>query len=496
MQLSKIFFLASATALLLAACKHKPFVQPEPEVVVEDNFPPHIKSIIVNRCATPGCHNAASYQVSGGGLLLDSWEHLFDGGSHGAVIIPYSPENSSMLYFTNAHEDLGPVPTDESMKMPLNAEPLSREEYLALRAWVKQGAPDKNGNIPFAANPDTRQKIYLAHQGCDYITVIDAEKHVIMRTIPVGKVVTIESGHSLKVAPDGNNAFVSFWATQYIQQIDTRNDTVKGVIDVTNPNSNMLFFSNNGQELLVTNWYYNALLRFDINTGQKLNTFGGTFTAPHGIASNSTGDTFFVTEQYGNMLYKIPANGGTISTVSVNGNPPQASGSNMPGLHNIMMTPDYGKYFVTCEETNEVRVMNAGTHQLIQTIPVGKRPQEMAISRTKPYIFVACLEDSNSNAIYKGSVYIINYNTNEVVKKITDRYYMPHALSVDDRYGMLYVFSRNIDLNGPAPHHNSSTCDGRSGYYSIYDINTLTPLNNRRYEVTVDPYSSDVRFKQ
>lgn len=495
MQLSKNFFLASVAALFITACKHKPFVQPGPEVVVEDNFPPQIKSIIINRCATPGCHNAASYQISGGGLLLDSWEHLFDGGNHGAVIIPYSPENSSMLYFTNAHEDLGPVPTDESMKMPLNAAPLSRDEYFTLRNWVKQGAPDKNGNIPFAANPDTRQKIYLAHQGCDYVTVIDAEKHVIMRTIPVGKEYPVEAAHSLKVSPNGNDVLLCYWGSQYIQRMDARTDTIAAQIDVGAANSNMLFFTPNGEHILLTNWFANSLMRISVATGQIRNTYTGNFSAPHGIATNSMADTFYVTEQYGNMLYKIPANGGTITKVSVNGNPPQATGANMPGLHNIIMAPGYDKYFVTCEETNEVRVMNATTHQLIQTIPVGKRPQEMATSRTRPYLFVACLEDSMSNSLYKGSVYIINYNTNEIIKKISDRYYMPHTLSVDDRNGMLYVFSRNIDVSGPTPHHNSSTCYGRSGYYSIYDINALEPLNNRRYEVTVDPYSADVRFK-
>ncbi len=479
----------------MMACKHPPYVQPAPKVVAEDNFPPQIKNIIVNRCATPGCHNAASYQISGGGLLLDSWEHLFGGGSHGAVIIPYSPENSSMLYFTNAHEDLGPVPTDESMKMPLNSEPLSRAEYITLRDWVKQGAPDKNGVIPFASGADTRQKIYLAHQGCDYVTVIDAEKHVVMRTIPVGREFPIESAHSLKVSPNGHDVFLCFWASQYIQKIDARTDTITGQVNLGNANSNMLFFTPDGQDLLLTNWFSNTLLRINTASGQVVSNYNGAFAAPHGIATNSNADTLYVTEQYGNMLHKIPANGGTIIKVSVTADAPQATGTNMPGLHNIMMTPAYDKYFVTCEETNEVRVMNRYTDQLIQVIPVGKRPQEMAISKTQPYLFVACLEDSTNNSIYKGSVYIINYNTNEIVQRISDRYYLPHALSVDDRNGMLYVFSRNIDPNGPVPHHNSSTCEGRSGYYSIYDINALKPLNNRRYEVTVDPYSSDVRFK-
>ena len=492
MRLRLISVSISCLLAFTLACKHQPTIQPIQETA--DNFPEEIKNIIVAKCATPGCHNQASYQVSGGGLLLDTWEHLFDGGDHGAVIVPYSPENSSLLYFTNSHSDLGPIPPDD-MKMPLNGTPLSREEYLALRDWVKRGAPDKNGNIPFAANAESRQKIYAAHQACDYVTVIDAEKHVVMRMIPIGKETTIEVAHSLKVAPDGQAAYVSFWAGQYIQKIDTRTDTVSGQIDLPGPNSNMLFFTPDGQELLLTNWYFNNFSRINPVTGQAISTVGtGTFVAPHGIATNAGGDTFYVTEQYGNMLYKIAENGSFLK-ITVNSNPPVATGSGQPALHGIIMTPSHDKYFVTCEESNEVRVMNAATDQLMQAIPVGARPQEMAISTTKPYVFVSCLDENNTSSLYKGAVYIINYNTHEIVKKISDRYYMPHALTVDDQNGMLYVFSRNLDLNGPQPHHHSATCAGRSGYYSVYDFNKLEPLNNRRYEVTIDPYSADTRFK-
>jgi DNA-binding beta-propeller fold protein YncE len=490
----KILSVFLTTSLVLVACKHEPFKQLPQNESLDHNYPEAVGKIIMNKCATPGCHNSTSYQISGGNLLLDSWEHLLDGGNTGASIIAYSPENSPLLYFTNAFPDLGPVPSD-NMKMPLNGNPLTREEYLTLYEWVKSGAPDKDGNIPFASDRDTRQKIYLTHQGCDYVTVIDGKKHVIMRMIPVGKVVTIEAGHALKVAPDGNTGYVSFWATQYIQKIDTKSDMIIGDIDVTNPNSNMLFFSENGSELLVTNWYYNSLLRFNSSSGQQLGTVGsGLFTAPHGIALNKTGDTVFVTEQFGNMLYRIAPNG-SFTKVSVDGNPPVASGNNMPGVHNIIMAPDHSKYFVTCEETNEVRVMDAYTDQLLQVISVGTRPQEMAISTKHPYIFVACVEDNNTTSVYKGSVYIIDYNTYQVVQKISNRYYLPHSLTVDDQNNMLYVFSRNIDVNGPVPHHLSASCGGRTGYYSVYDINKLEPLNNRRYEVTVDPYSADIRFK-
>ena len=80
------------------------------------------------------------------------------------------------------------------------------------------------------------------------------------------------------------------------------------------------------------------------------------------------------------------------------------------------------------------------------------------------------------------------------MKRIDGTFYQPHAIGVDDKNGFVYFVSRNTNPNGPAPHHTSD-CGGRNGYYQVYDLNTLEPINKRRYEVTPDPYSIDARFK-
>ncbi|RYZ51771.1 MAG: hypothetical protein EOP49_11005 [Sphingobacteriales bacterium] len=478
------------TFILICSCKHTAKESPVP--VKPDNYPPAISKIITTRCATAGCHNAASYQISGGGLLLDTWEHLFDGGNSGAAIVPFSPECSPLLYFTNSFEDLGPVP-DGNMKMPLNSSPLTREEYLTLRNWVIQGAPDKSGQIAFSGNADTRQKIYVAHQGCDYVTVIDAEKNVIMRCVPVGKEVTIESAYSLKVAPSGL-AYISFWASQYILAMDTRTDSITDAINIGYPNSNILFTPPTGNELLMTNLFSNSLLRLNTGSKQVAASYGSnSFVSPHGIAANNSFDTFFVTEQYGNIVHKVAETGWT-KKISINGQPPSTSPGG-PNPYNLIMSPDKSRYFVSCAGTNEVRVLDAYSDTLIAVIPVGLTPQEIAVSRTKPYLFVSCVDEPSSLPVFKGAVYIINYDTYEVVATITDRYYMPHALAVDDTHQKLFVFSRNIDPQGPVPHHNSATCNGRNGYYSVYDFQNMQPANNKRYEVTIDPFAADARFK-
>lgn len=486
----KLYFvlLLAALAGTCLSCKHEAAPVAAPP---DSRYPPEVGKILLNKCATAGCHNAASYQVSGGGLLLDSWDHLFSGGNTGAAVVAYSPENSPLLYFTNSYPDLGPLP-DASMKMPFNGAPLTREECLTLRDWVRNGAPDRDGNIPFATNAATRQKIYLAHQGCDYITVIDAERNVIMRCVPTGKEVTIEVAYSLSTSPDGF-AYVSFWASQYVMKVDTRTDTSAGGINIGNPNSHMLHVLPTSNELLLTNAFSNSLLRIDPLSGQVLQQYGnGTMSAPHGVAGGTSGN-FYVAERYGNTICKISP-GGAVQKISIDGNPPSTAASG-PNPYSLVMAPDDSRYFIACTGTHEIRVMDAHSDTLIATIPVGTNPQGLALSRSKPYLFVTCEDDSASLPRFRGSVYIIDRNTYQVVRKIDDRYYMPHALAVDDVNGKLFVFSRNIDPDGPTPHHQSSACSGRNGYYSVYDFNALQPVNNKRYEVTVDPFAADARFR-
>lgn len=472
----------------LQSCEHKPVVILESETTdTFGNFPLEIGKIIVSKCATAGCHNFQSYQ-NAAGLLLDSWEHLFDGSVSGAVVIPFSPENSSFLFFVNPDSSLGPVATPG---MPLNKQQLSNEEYIALKTWILNGAPDKDGNKPFSSNAMTRNKIYLTNQGCDLIGVIDAEKRVLMRYVKVGKSNSIEVPHYLITAPNGY-AYVSFTAGTYLQKIDMTTDAVVSDVEIGSGSWNAFHVSEDGKRLLLGDYANGKMVFINTETMTVENEITNILTMPHGVASNAAFDTFYVTSQLGNYIYKFSLKGQPFfEKISIDGQEPSSFPSKNP--HEIMMSPDYSKYFLTCDKSNEVRIMDSYADTLIGVISVGIFPQTMAMSRVRPYLFVICSEDNSSIQGFKGSLYVINYNTHQIVTRIDGPFYQPHAISVDDRNGVIYVANRNINQDGPAPHHSSS-CGGRNGYYLLYDLNTLQKLP-RRYEVSVDPYSSDIRFK-
>lgn len=473
----------------LIACKHKlEYVPSSLDSNGSGRYPDKIAKIIVGKCATAGCHNAQSYQFSAG-LRLDTWEHLFNGSSSGAVIVPYSSENSSLLFYINPDSSFG---LKAEPQMPLNAPPLTEEEYLSVKEWVDAGAPDKDGNIPFASNPSSRQKVYITNQGCDLVAVIDAEKKVVMRYINVGNRSGYEVPHYLKASSDGY-AYVSFLSGTVLQKIDMRTDQVVGEAEVGSGQWNAFQVSDDGKRILLGDYTSigHVLLIDAVNMRVIANYKGVDMHFPHGVAGNAAFDTFYVTSQFGNMIYKLTV-GGDITPISIDGNPPSNRPSVKRDPHEIMMVPDRSKYFLSCDASNEIRVMDVKTDKVLDSIRVGIFPQTMAMSKTKPYLFVTCTEDNSTLAGFRGSVYVINYNTHEVVRRIDGPFYQPHGISVDDRNGLLYVSNRNYLTSGPAPHH-ASACGGRNGYYLIYDLNTLERLP-RRYEMSVDPYSSDIRF--
>ncbi|GAA4450138.1 c-type cytochrome domain-containing protein [Rurimicrobium arvi] len=468
-------------SIALCSCTHPP-------ASYKGEYPDDVRVIVEQKCATAGCHNDKSYE-NAAGLRLDRWEHMFAGGNSGSVVIPYNTANSSLMYFINTDSSEGPVlqPT-----MPVNGTPLTAAEYQTIKKWIAAGAPDRTGAVPFASDAATRQKVYITQQGCDLIAVVDAQTNLIMRYISIGVSNAIETPHCVRFTPDGKYAYVSFTSGGYLQKIDATTDQVVDQMYLGDGSWNLFHIAPSGKELLITDYEGGKIELIDLEKMSIEMTYED-FQNPHGIECNAAFDTFYVTAQFGNTVYRLTRSG-RVKELSIDGNDPNHKADTY-NPHEIMMTPDRSRYFLTCQTSNEVRVMDTKTGALLKVIPVGTFPQEIALSHSKPYMIISCQEDITPEYPgYKGSVYVIDYNTMEVVKRIPGPFYQIHGVSVDDKSGKIFIASRNVSSTGPAPHHTSQ-CGGRNGYYSVYDLNTFQPVTTKRYEAAVDPYSSDIRFK-
>jgi len=450
------------------------------------DFPTDIGKLFTYKCATAGCHNNTSYKGAAG-LNLSSFAALFQGSNNGSPVIPYRSDFSSLCYFINTYSDLGPT---NSPNMPLNGSPLSREEVQTIKEWIDNGAPDINGNIMWSDNPN-RKKYYVLNQGCDVVTVFDAATQLPMRYITVGNIPGVaESPHMIRLSPDGQYWYVIFVANNILQKFRTSDDSFVSQVTLgSSQNWNTIAISDDGKRAYCIAWQANSRLAVvDIEHMTLINNVGGgNFSDAHGIALNKTNDTIYITRQTGNYIYKIDTalNGFTEITLDGSGLPNQTSSLDP---HEITFSPDGSTYFVTCQKSNEVRVMSIAGDILSQIISTGLYPLEIVKSNAKNKLYVTCQDEPNSKPGTKGCVTVIDMATYQTTNYAVG--YQPHGLTLDETNGFVIVASRNILTNGPTPHH-TGIC-GRNGFVNYFKLNTMELLT-KQTEVASDPYSVAIR---
>lgn len=458
-------------------------------------YPERIERIMITRCAQSGCHNDRS-AVNAANLNLTTMVNLLKGGNSGAVVIPYSPEQSTLFQFINTYPDLGPTaqPT-----MPINLAPLLREDVLLIKQWISDGCPNKNGEIPFASEAATRSKTYITNQGCDGVSIVDAASRLVMRYVKIGANNNqIENPHCLRVSPDKKSWYVCYSSGQYLDAYDAVADTLRKRVFLGTGNWNILKVSPDSRYISVTDFSNNGKwIELDAQTLAVRRTISGNgvLTFPHGIAYSKTADTVYVTAQYGNMIYRIIPNIPQIDPICLEMGEQPVTTPQLLDPHEIVMSPNFDYCFITCQASNDVRVIRTNLllgQPLVAKIPTGTYPLEMAMSASRNELYVVCQEDENPNYPgFKGSVYVIDMKKFEVKRKIYERFYQPHGIAVNEAKGELYVASRNVDPNGPAPHHVSE-CAGRNGFFHVIDLNTFQVLRSSS-ELSVDPYSLDIK---
>ena len=481
--MKRVFYLI-VLILFVASCDRK-------KVEENSHFPPAVQIIFTNKCATSGCHNDKSFQ-NAANLNLTSWETLFKGSVNGSVAIPFAAMQSSLFQFVNTYPDLGLTATPF---MPLNGTPLSRNEVLAIKSWIEQGCPNRDGVIPYASNRSTRGKAYITNQGCDLISVIDADSKMVMRYVRTGKDPgLIEQPHNVKVSADGKFWYVCFSNGAWFQKYSADTDSLIDEVNITTGKWNVISLTDDGQTAFISDLSSNGrIAEIDLTSMTLTKTWAsGLFSNPHGLAVSASKDTVYASAQYGNMIYRLIRSIPQVDQISLQ---PGVAPSLSPGIldpHEILMSVDHKRYFISCQSSNEIRVMDAKADTLVKVINVGLLPLEMTISKKRNLLFVACQEDVNSVfPFFKGSVYVIDLNTLAVVHKVYEKFYQPHGIGVDDHRDLLYVSSTNANPTGPAPHH-ASECAGRNGFFHVIDLNTWQRVNPPS-ELSVFPYSLSVR---
>lgn len=90
------------------------------------SFNEQIVPILQKNCL--GCHSNAVHK---GGLALDSYDSLMQGGKDGQVVVPHDASQSRML---------GMIEGTIEPQMPFNANPLADSDVAIIKSWINAGA--------------------------------------------------------------------------------------------------------------------------------------------------------------------------------------------------------------------------------------------------------------------------------------------------------------------------------------------------------------------
>jgi DNA-binding beta-propeller fold protein YncE len=466
---------------VLTGCSYDTIEQPVP---ADSGYPVAIENILVNKCATAGCHNDISY-VSSARLSFTTWDKMFEGSSGGSVVIPFRSGFSTLLFFVNTDTSNGPVlaPT-----MPYNQSPLSASEYLTLKNWIDDGAPDKNGFVKFSDNP-ARKKIYIANQAANEVAVLDLESKLLMRYIHTGFGGN-DFLHTVIVSPDNQYWYAVMTNADAVQKFRTSDNSLVGNISIGSGAWNTMTISRDSKTGYVAEMNVpGRIARIDLENMSLTETWNNIYY-PHGCTLNENEDTLYVTAQTGNFIYKIPVNDYVnYSRVVLDSSTINWSTSSSLNPHEIIFNSDYSKYYVTCQNSDEVRVMRTSDDRLLRIISVPEFPAKMALSATHPYLFVTCMSTPNTGSSVTGRVYVIDVNNDDIIKSVNTGH-QPHGIGMCEEENRIYVANRNFAHGGPASHH---TTGGKSnGYLVAIDLNTLDLVPGYKTEVAVDPYSISV----
>lgn len=423
----------------------------------------HIQPIFDQKCMSSSCHNSVD---RASGLQLTSWENLIAGSSHGEVIISGSAKHSHLV------EHIRGLATP---RMPLGRDTLSASMTRVIARWIDEGAKNDAGERPYEG---LSQKAYVTNQGDDLVSVISTERNLVTRLIPVGDSPTLDVPHNLWVDKQNKYWYVSLIAAGEVWKFDVATDTFQGKVRAGNSPANIVA-TPDGTRILATDWdVFNDGRIVRVIDAMNLTIMRELEVgiAPHGINFSHDGQFIYITNYLSDSISILRASDyeeveRVLLAPDVN---PIKSSLYQP--LQVVLTPDDRFAYVSCFNSNEVRVIDAASKTVSAVVPVGTHPFLLEVTPDGQFVYVA---NQGSN-----DVTVVRVSDNQVVTTIKSRSFAsPHgvAFTANGRYA--YVTNENLSGNFP-PHHPTER-GGNIGNVQVIDTQNLQVL--KTIEVEVDP---------
>ncbi len=454
------------------------------------SYTEHIQPIFASGCAFSGCHadNPNEEEPSpededvpedddGGGLHfqktshtgsrihLTSWEELMSGDRNGAVVVPFKSTKSHLLFHVNYDTLIAPV---SSPHMPKTGVNLPDEQIQLLKRWIDEGAQNDIGAIALTNNPEGR--ILVTNQADDLVTVIDRKTSLVARYIQAGVADTRtqqpHAPHNITVDSMNDCYYVNVVSAGKILKFRLHDyvklGEVSGILSPT-----QVALTSTGDTAFVAQFATNnnAIRFFNTKTMQLYpqQISSSLLNKPHGVQISPDFSEVWVTGAFSDNMMVVKLSDLSTSTIPLIENdtlPPGTGNRLIP--YQTTMTSDGKFVYVTCQKSNEVRVIDRDSMKVVKIIPVGQFPLIPDITPDNRYVYVP---NRNTN-----SVSIIRTSDNTAWRTISNVGPQPHGIdiSADGKYA--YVSCENVSAQIP-PHHPT---EGSKvpGFVSVIKLST------------------------
>jgi len=254
-----------------------------------------VDSIFQTKCLA--CHSSATKM---GGLVLESYQALGNGGAHGPAVVAGKSDESRMVLMLEGKI----LP-----RMPFGLEPLPAEEIAAIKAWINAGAngPPLGASLTTASSkvviPEIKPSVpvvspvgSIAFSPDGKFLAVGGYKDVQLMDAASGKAVATLSGHAdvvraLAFTPDGTklaaagglparSGEIKVWDVQTHKLLETMTGHKDCIYSIA--------ISPDGK-LLASGSYDKLILLWDLTSGKQLRTLKDHIDAVFSVAFSPDG---------------------------------------------------------------------------------------------------------------------------------------------------------------------------------------------------------------
>lgn len=221
----------------------------------------------------------------------------------------------------------------------------------------------------------------VANVGAGSATIIDADKKAAVATVPAGP-----KAHEVSISPDGKLAAASNVGADFVTLIDMATGTPLKEIR-TGDGAMMSVFSPDGSKLYVANAKAASVSVVDVQSGTVTDTWPGAAGMMAFVPTHDWGHAWATAPVDEKIILIHLAKGTHAAEVAVPGEP-----------HGMAMSPDGQALYVVQRKLNQIAKVDAISHEILETAPLGQRPDMAAISPDGATLFVVSRDE---NKLYK-----------------------------------------------------------------------------------------------